>query len=347
MTTQLILENVRKTVEEHERRLQDLTDEAEKELLQSVIKAEKKISLRLKRLVAQFDVEKIDSQFRIQNSSANIDIASRIYSIIQSDLRPFSDEATQWAMTYLSDSFEQGLGSIIETYNAGADSPIVYTFGEHDAMVMEIALTKGYGKNQRGIGKIKEISQETSDSIRDIILRAIAERRTPTDLYEDLVDSRSGLTSLESIDRKGIRRRISLQQRAKLVARNEIAQIYQLAATEKARDVFGEDSYWYYGSVYEKEKITDWCKKRFGRIAKLTEWNSSEWVNREFGDRRTGTGHIHVNCRQSGYAVSPEWFSAKDWEKLVKGKQHLLTGKDLAQYDADPDKKIPESKIFK
>ena len=344
-----LFDDLKSVINEHESRLDDLQDEAERELLQTTIKTEKRIAGQLQNLLPEFSTQMIDGKERILNNTANIDIASRIYSVIQNELQPFSDEATEWAMEYLADAYYTGTQKTVDIWNAGSDDDLAFTFTEQDAELMEIALTKGYGKEQKGIGKIKELTSETADNIRDVMLRGIAERRTVTQLGKDLYEPDVGLTSLEITDKNGVTRTLSMEYRAKLIARNETAQIYQTAATEKAREIFGDDSWWYYGSVYEREKITEWCKKRFGRIAKVNDWNDPTWVRKEFGDSRTGTGHIHVNCRQSGHAVSPEWFDETDWVDAVgdgKPAQHVLYGEDLKEYERDIDKKIPVSKIF-
>ncbi|MBC8231245.1 hypothetical protein H8E77_16970, partial [bacterium] len=106
-----------------------------------------------------------------------------------------------------------------------------------------------------------------------------------------------------------------------------------------------DDTYWLYGSVYEKERISDYCRKRFGRVAKVSQWHDTSWVRQEFGDMRTGTGHIHVNCRNAGMAISPDWFAKTTWVTLVTQEMHIITGQDYRDYISDPDKKIPTSKI--
>ncbi|MBC8230484.1 hypothetical protein H8E77_13130, partial [bacterium] len=324
-TAEQIIADIKIVADEHESRLSSLIDEAETMLLSPTLAVERRIARRLQGLLPQFTQGKVGEDFRILNNSENVDLAARIYSVVQSDLQPFSDEATKWAIDSLSDAYTMGVKATVDEYNAGAEEDMGFTFGEQDAMVMEVALTKGYGKEQRGIGKIKDITQETANSIRDIMLRGIYEQKTTTQLMSDLYSPDVGLTSLEIFDSKGRKRTLSVRQRAKLIAQNEIAAIYQVAAVEKARDIFDSDPFWYYGSVYEPSTMTDWCKKRFGRIAKLSEWNDADWVRSQFNDSKTGTGHIHVNCRQSGYAVSPEWFTKTDWTKFAgngKPPQH-------------------------
>jgi len=343
-TVQQLIASIREVAIVHQKHLDSLTDDAERSLISSTLATEKRIATRLQGLLPEFEQGQIgdDKAFRILNRAENIDIAARIYSLIQNELQPFSDEATKWAIEYLSDAFVAGTEAITDEYNAGSDEELSYAFDEQDAMVMEIALTKGYGKEQKGIGKIKELTQETANSVRDVILRGIAERKTTTELMSELWNPEVGLTSLEIFDSLGRKRTMSVRERAKLIARNEIAQIYQVAANEKARDVFGDDPFWYYGSIYEPNTMTDWCKKRFGRIAKVSEWNDVNWVQSQFGDSRTGTGHIHVNCRQSGYSVTPDWFDDDDWQEIENGK-HTLVGEDLKEWQSDDEKKVESS----
>jgi hypothetical protein len=342
-TIEQILTSVQRALLGREARLERLGQETEQELLRLTLAAERRIADSLRGLLPQFDQERTEGggarpAFRIANSAANLELAAQIYSTVQADLEPFSQEGTQAALERLTEAYGIGVESVVATQNTGGDANVSFTFTEQDALVLETALTKGYGKEQRGLGKIKEISQETANLIRDIMVRGIVERKTQTELMAEIIKPDVGLTSLEVFDSRGIKRTLSIRERAKLIAQNETAQIYQIAATEKARDVFGDDPFWYYGSVYEPKRMTDWCKKRYGRIARVSQWNDPAWVLSQFGDRRTGTGHIHVNCRQSGHAVSADWFDASDWRGLLRGGRGIV-GADLRAFQNDEDRK--------
>ena len=96
-TAQQIITNIREVSLKHQAELNNLTDSAEKSLLSAVLATEKKIAARLQGLLPEFQQGKVgdDKSFRILNRAENMNVAARIYSVMQNELQPFSDEGTQ------------------------------------------------------------------------------------------------------------------------------------------------------------------------------------------------------------------------------------------------------------
>jgi len=292
---------------EHYTRLQQLQDEQERAIVRQALQAERRIIEKLRAFLPQFETQRVAREFRILNTEANRMVVTAIVNALGEELKDFEDWGTEWMAEALRQGYEAGSEKSAAVGSVGYGRDLEVAFTANDAAVLETALTKGYGKELRGLGKIKGITQETSDLIRDTLVRGLHERLTLPELEQRLYDAETGLTSLETIDSRGVRRVLSLRARCRLIAQNEVAEIYQIAAVEKSRDIFGDDPLWRYGSVPEWTRMTEWCKRRYGRVAKVSQWHDEVWVREQFGDSRTGTGHIHVNCRQSGFPVDPTW----------------------------------------
>lgn len=340
-----ILKEVRKVVVKSTSLLDELTDDAEKSLLGEAIEAEKQIENVLDMRLAELETGKLEGQraFRLMSSRANYllsEVIARLCGVVLEE--EWNDGGKDWLKKYISQAFEESGKSVVDIANAG-DISAEYVMTAEDATILNTALTKGYGEQFGGYGRITNISIETENSIRDIIVRGIRERKTITELEKTLITD-SGLTSI-TMSKSGSPFTLSLRDRAKLVARNEMGQIIQIAAEQKSREVFKGDPFWYYGSVYEPIRMSQWCKKRYGRIAKVSQWNDAGWVQSQFGDGRTGTGHIHINCRQTGHAVSEDWFGEEDWKQVEAGK-HIFIGKDLIDLENDEEAEVALSDLI-
>jgi len=340
-----ILNDVKKVIANSTSLLDELTDKSEASLLKTAIEVEKQIENVLDARLTELETGKLERQrtFRLMSTEGNYflsEVIARACGVVLDE--EWNDGGKEWLKAYITKAFEESAKSVVEVATEG-DISAGYVFNETDATILETALTKGYGEQFGGCGRITAISEETENSIRDVIVKAIRERKTITELQKMLI-TESGLTSL-TVSKSGSPYTLSLKDRAKLVARNEMGQIIQISAENKSREIFQDDPYWYYGSVYEPKRMSQWCKKRFGRIAKVSQWNDPNWVQAQFGDKRTGTGHIHINCRQTGHAVSKDWFPEDDWKQVEVGK-HILIGKDLTSLQGDEEAEIVPSKVL-
>ncbi len=328
-----IVRDLDRIIRRHTDLLDEISEEATKAFLRQIIRIEREIAKDMYKLLNRLKTEKNDEtgKYEVTSEPENLAVVDLIVQLIEDKAVDLIKAGREWVMRWYPEGYKLG-GQFTTDIAKVGDPAIEFAMDQEDAMILRIAMTKGYGKELGGIGKIKEITMQTETAIRDIILRGMRQRKGITEIAQDLYSADTGLSALEIVDSRGVRRILSLRQRCELIARNEVAEIYQIAAEKKSKDIFGDDPYWRYGSVID-ERISEWCLRRFGRVARVSQWNDPRWVKKEFGDTRTGTGHIHVNCRQSGYPVSPDWFDRREWREISGGKR-LVSGSDEARLRA-------------
>jgi len=270
------------------RALVEATDEAEKKLIEDLIGTLEKIGLKysdrlteiedvaereLIRIMTQAEGGIVDLiQKKLRAGDLDMDGATTLGREAE---RLMAERFVKKAIPWVDDSFplayRNGQAFARDTYLAGQQIKIgaggirlidddavrsaFLNFTETDQAVFRTGMKRGYTL-------IKEIDSMTVSHLRETLVRHVALGSSTNDIADALIDG--GV--LQPLPGKA-----TLEVRAQMIARTELARIHEDASLSKSRQVGVKLFRW--SAILDDRTSAD-SKRRHGKIKTLEEWNS-------------------------------------------------------------------------
>lgn len=297
-----LLERIDRSIERWRERLDRIEDRAERELVQIFAAAEGSVLERIPRLLRE-------RKINIDQATAWVTDIERILDrVLVVGGRQWVDTqfslAYEWALDRVQDAYLAGLGiDNIRLIDDDAIRAALLDFTEADDVVFRSGLRRGYDL-------IRGINRELMEHLRDTLVQGVA-LGEETNIIADQLTEGGRLRPIG---------RFTLEQRAQMIARTELARIGEEASAVKSASVGIRHFRW--SALVGDPRTAKDSLLRHGRVKTMDQWR------RYSPDRFSGPPPIRPNDRCKLVPIKREWIreekARQDFDRALKDDKRLI-----------------------